>query len=1384
MAEQNTPINGNANPYGQSNTDINNLIAVVATLANNTADLGAIIKQLKTDENENNKSLTKGLEALKKTFETGFKGLARTFNEGFDDIIDNNTKNTDKSVKSSNKRTYDRKGEMNVKAIIDRMESNYKGTKKSEDSIANTLKELNRNISLDSKLDNSGILKSIQDINKSTTNIFQKQNADFAKTIKKALDVQASINAMKQHRERNIHFGIDTTEIDRNIAKEERKLSALQEDLTARNELNQEELAIEQERIERLKETVEAFNKTNELYNKSMENASTDIQKNVGKLAKFLNPRETEAYKEQYAKYEAKQKEYEQAYSQYEENASRIFNAIEEARSADTKYDELIKKEQSYMDNADITIQEFEQLIAQAKANENLEEVRELEYDRDDAIRSKDEAKKRQDKAKADKQLNKTSLEVLKSEAKANEKYGKNLEQAKKNNEEFKKNIDKQYTVLSQIGTKVGDTLSKAITAVITREMDLFVQAADSAFNAIESTQKSLGKTLKMDKGEYQDYVDLVQQYAKEAGVAVDQNQILELASSLSEMGIRDKTLITTLATEQAKAQEAGVGSIFQMNEEFIKQYQKSYFADKNATDEQTAQENLQKQLDTWIATEAYIAEEFGSATALANGGMTEIANYANQLQKSNYLTADNASEFNANLAIMAQAIENSGGDFSTILSDLQTILDNPESDLSASLLTAMGTNREDFINRLSADPMEVLADYLTKMQSRYTGLNLTDLTYKSRAYGESMRATDIKALISTDLKNVKGVTQEDLGKTADDLMDSLKSGDMLTATEKLEKTNLQMAQDVAQIAQTVPDGQYWMNNTLSAGKSLLTEFTGFLSGLLGNALGSKISGLGGGSTATGKATLGDVALGNKNTKGGLLASELSGLAGIGYSEVVFGKDVIQGIYNGDHIQTAVGDALGDPQFAKGMGMALGGALGGPVGAAIGGVVTEKVVPKAQAAFEDLITSGIVSPSELAYQKQQEAANELKESANDLKESATEQLNAIQAEKAQAEQWSAMQKKEWLETNKEKLTAAGIDTSNIDLSSTESINENFDSLFETYTKAVEEGLTSDLSLAELGSALASPLAEWANDAGVEIGDKLYATQKEVMQALDAGEISSIEANTAMTELAGKGTQASASATMLKKLGQSGYASSLMNTIEAKKSAISKANPEISASEVESQALASVAESLGYNETQASQLKSLYSTIDANREEWEKANAEFQERFTKAQEKVGTNDTNAIIQQYLLDNTSANEELFRSFVVADPHKPVTEGNSIWGMDEITEVPSLATNNDTYNWYTPGDVVPKYKTGLDYVPSDNYLALLHRGESVLNATEAQDYREQTTVNFDSINDTLVAQTDRIENVLNKILNAITYMGRGSNKSTLNPNILGMVSGIATL
>ncbi|HNX64897.1 MAG TPA: hypothetical protein PKI60_06930 [Oscillospiraceae bacterium] len=55
------------------------------------------------------------------------------------------------------------------------------------------------------------------------------------------------------------------------------------------------------------------------------------------------------------------------------------------------------------------------------------------------------------------------------------------------------------------------------------------------------------------------------------------------------------------------------------------------------------------------------------------------------------------------------------------------------------------------------------------------------------------------------------------------------------------------------------------------------------------------------------------------------------------------------------------------------------------------------------------------------------------------------------------------------------------------------------------------------------------------------------------------------------------------------------------------------------------------------------------------------------------------------------------------------------NGITGTVGITAIPSI-----------PDVQIPRFKTGIDYVPSDDMPALLHRGEAVLTADEAAIYR----------------------------------------------------------
>ena len=472
--------------------------------------------------------------------------------------------------------------------------------------------------------------------------------------------------------------------------------------------------------------------------------------------------------------------------------------------------------------------------------------------------------------------------------------------------------------------------------------------------------------------------------------------------------------------------------------------------------------------------------------------------------------------------------------------------------------------------------------------------------------------------------------------------------------------------------------------------------------------------------------------------------------------------------------------------------MALGGAIGGPVGAAVGGYLGEKVVPKAQEAFEDLITKGIgLSEAEAAYKQQQEAANELKSSAGKLTESANAQMEAVNKARQEAESYSTTQKKQWLEEHQEELKSSGILTEDMDLSSVDTISDNFAKYFDAYQDKVEQGINMQLSRGDLGTALADNISKYVSDIGVSVGDKIFTSTNELRKAIEAGEVDSTEGKHALKTLESESKQTDirvATNKAIATMRDTGETTALLNQMEEEINKAMAEDGNLSREQAIEVAKKNLAESLGYSEEQTAGLSSIYDTLDERRKRWEEDNAEFQKKFEEAQKQANSHNVFEIAQKYEELYGEKTKNLF-DYVVLDPNA-LWEGKNVLSENEtIDTVPFLTTKGNTFGFEEKGSWkdfpdIPQFKTGLDYVPYDNYLALLHQGETVLNSSEAQDYRDNTSINFDTITNTLVSQTDRIENILNKILTAITYMGKGGNSSSLNPNIVNMVSGIATL
>ena len=115
------------------------------------------------------------------------------------------------------------------------------------------------------------------------------------------------------------------------------------------------------------------------------------------------------------------------------------------------------------------------------------------------------------------------------------------------------------------------------------------------------------------------------------------------------------------------------------------------------------------------------------------------------------------------------------------------------------------------------------------------------------------------------------------------------------------------------------------------------------------------------------------------------------------------------------------------------------------------------------------------------------------------------------------------------------------------------------------------------------------------------------------------------------------------------------------------------------------------------------------------------------------------------------------------------------NSVISGQRIGKVIGLLSENNDYanldysgyeswlntNAIASGEFKGLYRTGLAYVPYDNFPAILHKGERVLNASDAANYSTKSGMSSTLAN-ALVSQVDNIVTILNNIY---TYMQTGT-------------------
>ena len=1022
-------------------------------------------------------------------------------------------------------------------------------------------------------------------------------------------------------------------------------------------------------------------------------------------------------------------------------------------------------------DAFDKAIKQFEDAIANAEKNG------------DEA--AKEEAERGKKKAILEKKKAELDLEQHHMMQESYQKQIEAIEENEKQNKKYLKQLEKQMSWQKQLGNKIADIISDTLTAAAQRQTELLSDAAKSAFSTIEKSQESIGKILKMSSGAYSDFVEEVQSIADAEGLAISSSQVLELASNMAEQGVVNESLMQALAVSQAKVSETG--STIKLSEDTINTLQQSFFRykrEENLTDTEAAQ-RVEEAFNQMIAGERAIVEQFGSATALANGGMEELMNRAMQMVRTGDLAVEDVGEFIANYGGVMQAFTQSTGlDASTIIQDIDSILNNTESELSSQLigfLQKLGMSREQFIESYSENPAETFKKLVDYNVDLFDNLDATSQLYKMQGYGSSATAMDMRAITNNSeaLKEAmekQGVSSEKIVEINTKLDNDLKTGKYLSATTKQERYYESMMDGTALIFQKIPDGEWLMNQTFEKGKSLINMGVELLAGAIGGLFGVGASGvLGKASTLfgkKGKANTGTNTLptgAEETTLGGastaptkgkfaeLNAKTLTSLAGVGMS----GYGLVKG-FSEDGVESA----LTDSTFIKGLGVQIGGAIGGPIGGIVGSVIADKAIPNISNKIENFLAGS--EDRETAIQKmQKEAAESLSKSAGKLSESAVAQLEAYDKTRKEAESYSSSEKSKWMKENIEGLKKAGlvdkdVDISKLSASDTESM---FNRTFDTYMTQLETGAVQDISKADIGAKMSSALAS----GGVAHDGKVYYDSSDIEKALKAGDINALEAGQIAKKLGNR--QENITSVTLTKLAESGGLLPFLSKIDE-----ATANGETTAYD----AIQSFATEMGWSDGMARELIDVYSEIKQNRKKWKAMDELFQERYAEAYEQSATKNPLDIRIKYKELYEQSDDDLFDKLVF-DPYIGLTAGNMFMKKNSVgaNEIPHIYTDDGKYRH------IPQAKIGLDYVPFDNYLTLLHQGEKVLNASEAEEYRTNVTSSFTSITDTLVAQTDRLENVLKQILISVNNISSGRNGATsLSKNIVNMVGDITSM
>lgn len=978
-------------------------------------------------------------------------------------------------------------------------------------------------------------------------------------------------------------------------------------------------------------------------------------------------------------------------------------------------------------------------------------------------------------------------------------------EQERKNLEYQRQLLVKEYDAVNKWNPKQ-EMFSKAVktfadagkgilgaigNTAIKRLEDYYLNSYKESFNkvydSIENTRNTVSARLKLDQGGFSDLQADIQNEIEALGIeaSVTQSDVNDALVSLQAAGVTDPEMLKSLAIEQAKLIASG-SSLNLGNEEMIQNLRQVYQQQIQAgASQQEALNGITNLLDD-IGAYQSMTGTTGWDSSLVNGGIDRIVN---NMLKLGITGQKNIDQMSSDIGAYIQASESyysRGLDPDQLYqyindianksidenSTFEQILQQHDIDRNAVLTKGM-----DELLREIDDASRNILQETSKGDNRY--ISQISNAYELGLEGlEAIRQRDSSAL-------PEAWTEEQKEQAKRDAASNMQQGTFISETRKHQnKTENSMAE----IA-TEAEKMYKGNDLVNAGFDMVETGLGAIEEVAKNILASIWT-----NSGTGRAVSSfnltpemakDFALGTKGTTAGAIGKGASVAVGASMMGVSGYNIISSGIESGQSGLDTAYDLFTDTTFQAGLGTTIGGAMGGPVGAAVGGAIfgtfsklgnwlgsTEKGT--------ELFAQVMGLPS--LEDTSQTLAKEMTADANENILAAQKQIEASDEMLAKFEKMTDDQKK------LELIRIGALDAQKSATLETQDLNELFNTNLIQEQKNIKEQaeqLLKENALVSENAIQYANIQDTFSETGLG-GNKLDAIKKFAGMAGGTGAAADIF-NT-LSEVNNMSQEEMISYLVgYEEDGKTFDLDTLQNMKSGELLSLAKKKKE-----------SSFAEASGFSGGTLDVLSASYEEWEKRQDRYNEADSKFHNKWEKIYDPNISLDANilAYVDENLKDTASTQEISY--FIDA-----VKESFSSTGEAHLDD-----KNGYYAEKYVEGH---QFATGLTEVPSDNYPALLHKGERILTREEAKAYNEMSSFavnnlmnNFNGgdtasnvfsttsygidVDKSIGNQTDILSRKLDQVISAINNLsirlGGASSQSAAHKNVLRGNSNITQL